>query len=262
VPGKNGRIAFDSDHAGGSDIYTVKLGGGGLKRLTKGNASSDNPAWSPNGRRIAFERGQHIWLMNANGTHKHQVTHGKLEARDPNWSPDGRLLIFAGDNMDEDIWTIRPDGSQLRRITNTPKDAEFEPAWSPNGKRIAYVRDRNDIFRIVTSDPDGGRKRIPLPKFGDTQLGPAWSPNGRQLAFYNVDDHLFVMRYDGKRRRRVGFGASPAFSPDGKFVALSEQDEEGEEGTIFARRLRGPTNFDVSPFPSRDLCDDPDWQPR
>jgi TolB protein len=258
VPGKNGRIAFDSDHDGLADIYTAKPGGRGLKRLTHNKAIEFNPAWSPNGHKIAYERGEQIWVMGAGGKHQHQVTHFKGGVGGPAWSPDGRRLIFATDGDDADIWTIGADGSNIRRITDSPRFQEFEPSYAPNGKRIVYDRDRNDFSHIVTADPDGGRVRVLKRAHGGE---PNWSPNGRQITFDDVDDNIYIMKYDGTQVRRVGFGALPAFSPDGKFLAISDQDEEGERGTIFARRIRGLKDFQVSPFPERDLCDNPDWQP-
>ena len=260
VPGKNGRVVFDTDRHGNSDIYSIDAAGGNKLRLTNSTDFEDNPSWSPDGQKIAYIRAQQVWVMNADGSDQHQVTQFTQDLRDPGWSPDGQRLIFATQEKGEDIWTIAADGSDARQVTKT-KGAEFEPSWSPKGNRIAYVRERSEDYRVVTANPDGTAKKVILPKFGDTQLGPNWSPDGRKIMFYNVDDRVFVVNANGKKRHAIGYGASPTFSPDGKLFAYSEQDEEGEEGTIYSRGLaKGSKSTKLSPFKSRFLCDNPDWQ--
>ena len=111
------------------------------------------------------------------------------------------------------------------------------------------------------SGPDVSRAKVLKPKLGDTQLGPNWSPTGRRIAFYNVDGRVFLVSPRGRGAKAVDYGDSPTFSPNGKFIAVSEQDEEGEEGTIYARPLKdGVEDIKLSPFRNRDLCDNPDWQ--
>ena len=262
VPGANGRIAFDSDHDGASDVYTVEPDGSGIQRLTTAAAFEDDPNWSPDGARIAYIRGQEIWVMNADGSEQHRITRMKPDLRDPAWSPDGGSIMFATEANREDIWTVAPDGSDPQRITDTRGPGEFQPAWSPDGSRIAYVRVRNENYRIVTANRDGSDRQVLLPKVRNTQLGPNWSPDGRQIAYYSDDGDVFVVNADGSGRRRAAFGSSAAFSPDGQFLALSVQNLEGTRGTIFKKDLASAVRTKVSPFPTRDLSDNPDWQTR
>jgi TolB protein len=261
VPGANGRIAFDSDHDGASDIYTVEPDGSGIQRLTTAKAFEDDPSWSPDGTRIAYVRGQEIWVMNADGSGQQRVTRMKPDVRDPAWSPDGSSIMFATEARREDLWTVAPDGSAPTRVTDTRGPAELQPSWSPDGSRIAYVRVRNENYKIVTADPDGSDRRVLLPKVRNTQLGPVWSPDAQQIAYYSEDGDVFVVNADGSGRHRAAFGSSAAFSPDGRFLALSVQNLEGTRGTIFMKDLATAVRTKVSPFPTRDLCDNPDWQP-
>src|SRR4051812_16617960 len=133
APGANGRIVFDSDHDGASDIYSVNRDGTGIARLTTSKAYESEASWSPGGRRIAYIRSGALWVMNADGSDQHRISHFKPSLRDPAWSPNGRRILFATDDGDNgDLWTIKPDGSRAKQLTNTRGPDEFLPSWSPD----------------------------------------------------------------------------------------------------------------------------------
>ena len=97
-PGTNGRIAFSTDFTPPSQIYTMRPNGSGLLQLTHvGSApGARTPSWSPDGARIAFAWGQHIWVMNADGSGKAQLTsEDGFKDRQPSWSPDGLKIVFS-----------------------------------------------------------------------------------------------------------------------------------------------------------------------
>ena len=84
--------------------------------------------------------------MNADGSHLRQVTFNELDDEDPAWSPDGKRIAMGRDfnpvrgEIDEDILTMKADGSAERNLTNTPGVLEPQPTWSPNGRKIAFTR--------------------------------------------------------------------------------------------------------------------------
>jgi hypothetical protein len=108
----------------------------------------DAPAWSPDGKTIAFVDevgpGFGLFLIAPDGSGRRQLT--QKRALDPSWSPDGRQIVFS-DGQDIDV--INADGSGLRRLTAT-KTREFNPAWSPDGREIAFVRGRSIWLIDVT----------------------------------------------------------------------------------------------------------------
>src|SRR6478672_1150896 len=99
----NGRIAYIGlgDDSSSFDVFTVRRDGGGVRRLTS-SGDAFSPAWSPDGRRIAFERnrlgaGTQLWVMGPRGHHKRLLLSGLNGGRFPSWSPDGLQIVFAAD---------------------------------------------------------------------------------------------------------------------------------------------------------------------
>jgi len=185
------RIAFVIADGGSStgDIFVVNRDGSGLVQITFALELDDQPAWSPDGSRIAFRsfrtgREGDIWLMGADGSDPVNLTPDPLpgvwDERCPAWSPDGARLAFAsnaGGNVD--LWTMRADGSDQRRLTDT-EDFDTEPAWSPDGTMIAFRRSSEGTGSDLCLVPaDGGEPiRFALP---GVQRLPAWSPDGAYL---------------------------------------------------------------------------------
>ena len=176
------------------DIFVISSGGGTAAQLTNSKLGDGvfrvtydaRPAWSPGGRRIAFGNSSagssKLFVMNADGTNPVQLaTTGPGSDRDPTWSPDGQRIAFTGyrDN-DVDIYSIKVDGSDLRRLTNDP-GAEYFPAWSPDGAFIAYTSapvGESEQVHVMRADGSESRRVTPV---HDAQsrvldLNPAWRP--------------------------------------------------------------------------------------
>jgi endonuclease YncB( thermonuclease family) len=290
-PGNNGRVAFSRETtAGNTEIFTVGRDGGAATRLTTIAGADDEPAWSPDGSRIAFtsERGgsPDVWVMNADGSGAVQLTGAPGEDRDPAWSPDGTRLAFTSDrDGDDDVYVMNADGSGQTNVTNTgitivggdtvtaPDGStitlpsfrfghERGPAWSQTG-RIAFATDRDRNNEVYAMNADGsGQTNLSRSTGQDTE--PSWSPDGARLA------HTMAgFPADGVGLRNAGGGGfvslaetpgwdeSPAFSPDGRRIAFRGRQRPAGPGIYTMRTDRALlTRVTTGPTDAH-----PDWQP-
>ena len=229
------RIAFavsmDSGTERVDDIFAVDRDGLNMKRLTASEGADDQPAWSPNGGRIAYHHWDvgsrsDIWLMNADGTGQRSLT-GDMPAAGyrsaPAWSRDGSRIAFA--QMENgpagttaSIWIMDANGFNKRQLTSTVTGFDATPSWSHDGSRIAFMRYYAGDADIAIVDVNSGTVvRIPLPGL---QSSPAWSPDGSLIAFTQNDGvitNIYTMQPNGThvRLRTIdsawGGGLAPAW---------------------------------------------------
>ena len=168
VPGANGRIVFESDRDGDVEIYTVapqgELGKRGTpaKQLTRNRAYDLYPAWSPNGKQIAFmgdrNGNNEIYVMDTDGSHQRRLTNTGARDEMPAWSPDGTKIAFTSnrDGNDEIYVMNALDGANQTNLTKNPGN-DYLPSWDPDPKNqiIAFASSRDGNSEIYVMDTNG-----------------------------------------------------------------------------------------------------------
>lgn len=269
-PGRPGKIAFASDASGSDDIVVMNPDGSARENLTTGPEGDIEPAWSPDGRLLAFVREGAVHIVRADGGGLRRLTPGAS----PAWAPDGvRLVLAKRTGRGADLYVIRSDGSGLRRLTRSAA-VESEPEWSPDGRSIAFVRAaRAGSAHVYVMRPGGGGvRRVTSGPVED--LSPTWSPDSRRLAFVRDDESLgisrvFITSVRGGRPRplveeleldpEATFESSPSWSPDGKrivFVRGARLYSDLYVASVDGRFLRRMTDNAIDQVTDRH----PAWQ--
>jgi Tol biopolymer transport system component len=229
-------LAFVNGTGGKAEIYVVNSNGSGLQRLTSNSVADTDPAWSPDGSRIAFtserDGNREIYVMNANGTNPVRLTNVKESDDRPAWSPDGARIAFVSerDGGNSEIYVMNADGTNPVRIT-TDHFLKADPTWSPDGHRIAFMSIRGDRVGagIWVMNADGsGQTQLTSNDRGDWQ--PAWSPDGTRIAFScgvsatSGTREICLVNADGIGLMRLTqnsqYAVDPSWSADGRKIAF------------------------------------------
>ena len=219
-----------------------------------------SPSYSPDGRRLVFDAGTQLALVNADGSGLKLLSAVTSDDGEPAFAPDGKRIVFAGknDHGTTDVYVRRLDGGEARVIA---PDAS-EPAWS-SGNLIAYVLGG----KVYRSDPRGLHRRLVT-----AGISPDWSPDGGRLVFVRpirpgaLFGRLHVVGARGRGLRAIGSRkdlSDPVWSPDGRWLAFYGFDL----GVHKRRFLPHARLFEIaaSQYGSEGAfvsAFDPAWQPR
>lgn len=248
-------------------IWTAQLNGSGERRLTDPKQPVGRPAWSRDGRRIAYLAGTglrgsfELWVMNADGGSKRRLRIAAPfsyypDSIVPSWSPDGKDLVVAGIRYDSAkpgalttpvVLKVPVNGRPPRALFALPRAKDrlayvSNPQLSPDGKLIAFLYGRGGLGdSLYIARPDGTARRRLSPAFNEPGRNLDWSPDGRRIAFYRQVNpssggyaELYVINASGSGLRRLTTGELGSenmylsWSPDGRQIIFSSGAAEFE----------------------------------
>jgi TolB protein len=282
APQLGGQILFVDDRAQSAfqQLYIEDADGSSVRQLVKSEFNDQKPALSPDGTKVLFtryppdgSRGGGIFVMNLDGS---GLTSLDVDGEDVGWSPDGKQIVSTHGLFDDRpfpynvaLWVRNADGSNAHQITLAGQvchDAcdkgaqDNQAAWSPDGTRIAFVRDtytKPEQFAIFTIAPDGSDLRRVTPGGMDVH-DPAWSPDGTWIAFQSPpepvaqgEQNIYKIHPDGTGLTQLTRGLSsweaggqatfhPWWSPDGTEIVFSHgPGAMTDRSSLFVMRADG-----------------------
>jgi hypothetical protein len=258
--GCNGQIVFVSNRgASGPNVWVMDANGGNPRQLSTWNQAA-NPRWSPDGQSILWSEGGSLWTMNADGTGK-RFTGG--EGGWCSYSPNGSQMLYsqAAGTAEHIFLRDVAVGSTPRQLT-TGTARNFQPVFSRDGQRIAFVSNRDGDMEIYVMAADGsGQTRLTTSPGYDG--GPAWASGGSQILFGSMRggspvEMLYIMNADGSGQRLLTDqnGGYASLCGDGSrfvFTAVNGANKE-----IYRANLDGSGVVNLTNNAATD--ESPDWQ--
>lgn len=291
------KLAFSAAREGEeADIYLMDPDGSGVTQLTFHAAYDSRPAWSPDGKSIAFysrrseDGNADIFVMSREGEHARliQLTHHPADDADPSWSPDGKRIVFMSErDGNREIYVMNSDGSgEVERLTYTtdgakPKKSERQPVWSVLGDLIAFESRRTGSPEIYVMFPDGSNQHALTNSEGDN-FNPQWSPDGQKIVFASTRDpinmdnrwaEIYTMDVSGTRQTRLtenqADDESPAWSPDGGWIVFAskrrscegKREDDGCDWDLYIMRADGSDQKALTETPNLSEFNPVWWAP-
>lgn len=255
-------IAFTSERDGSADLYRVQVDGTSLERLTSHEAYDDQAAWSPDGKTVAFVSSRDsgttdIWTVDVATKIARRVSASAGGDFRPNWSPDGEWIAFSSDRgtrIERDapewehlqrtsVYSVRPDGRDLRRLTTGERFAG-SPQWSSDGKRLVFYEmnvvathkartGRQSDSQIVSIEVATGA-RLEHSSGAGLKVSPQFLP-GDRVGYLIKGGEEQGIRYSTGARGTAGEIRNPSWTRDGAYV-------------VFDRGRVGPTRRQYQPL--------------
>ena len=260
-----GKIAFISGSTDKKELFIMDLGGA-ARQITRLGTITLTPSWSPDGQEIFIcsYRGGFPALYAVNpgsGSVRKLTSHGTLNVT-PAAGPGGVVAATLNKDNDQEIYLFDRQGNIKKRLTQNP-GIDISPAFSPDGRQIAFASSRGGNPQIFIMSGEGGQARR-LTYSGSYNVTPAWSPKGDLIAYASRTGsgfQIFVISPQGGSPRQLtqeGSNESPTWSPDGSFIACSST--RGGKAAIYVVNVKTGAATRVTNMAGNQT--QPAWAPR
>ena len=283
--GGAGQIAFASDRTGSPQIFLVDLRGESAFQVTNMQGGACQPAWSPDGLRIAFispckgnediYTNTSLYIINADGTGLATLDASPGGNFDPAWSPDGKIIAYTSARTGQMEIFMLPvdDPASITQITSGAAKVESRmPTWSPDGSKLVYVVKRVGVYQIWMMNADGtDAAQIIRSGQAYNDYSPVWSPRNDLIIFNQRCAKTYCNPYllstsptDRSKEQglklpfNVIFIEDIDFSPDGFYLAY-EGVGDSNNFDIFFMTLSGGDKVRLTTDPANDF--QPTWRP-
>jgi TolB protein len=264
-----GRIIFTCTRGDYNQLCMVNADGTGYKQLTKLEAHSYYPVFSPLGGSVVYASNQNggvfdLFLVMLDGSRLIRLTNNIGNVLSPSFSPDGSHILFANRAAEgpTSLWTIDTTGQNAKLLYAGPNTI-VAADWAPVGGRIAFAMavDQPDAYEVFIMNEDGTNIRQltrNLPGIGGSL---DWAPDGKHLLIFAGpagDKNIFLVDVDAETAVQLtngGNNMASSFSPDGQWIAFNSL-RNNDQADIFIMRTDGSDVRQVTTDP------EPDWQPQ
>ncbi|MGB8983872.1 MAG: hypothetical protein WCC12_18525 [Anaerolineales bacterium] len=264
-----GRLIFTCTRGDYNQLCMINADGTGYQQLSKLEAHSYYPVYSPLGGSVVYASNQNggvfdLFLFVFDGARLLRLTQQIGNVISPSFSPDGAKILFANRAAEgpTSLWTVDSTGANPDLLYAGPNTI-VAADWAPVGNRIAFAMavDQPDSYDVFLMNEDGTNVRQltrGLPGIGGSL---DWSPDGRFLLIYAGppgDKNIFLIDVDAQTAAQLttgGNNAASSFSPDGQWIAFNSL-RNNDQADIFIMRTDGTDVRQVTNNP------EPDWQPQ